>query len=114
MNQLNITYLRQLAEERAKHVVPEGYEYKGHKFTSDEERMSDCIKIFHDVIKPDGKRVSFPWSPYSMPTKREFEMFVELGCPQGHLEFTRPDGVKILHGNFDPTTIHQLYQKRFA
>ena len=55
-------------------------EYKGWKYSAEDEDYDDVIKISHSATK-DGKEVSMDWSPYSRPTEKEFKLWIDLGMP---------------------------------
>ena len=55
-------------------------EYKGWKYSAEDEDYDDVIKISHSATK-DGKEVSMDWSPYSRPTDDEFKLWIDLGMP---------------------------------
>jgi hypothetical protein len=56
-------------------------EYKGYRYWEEEDREEDCIKIFHWVETPEGKTIHMDWSPYSNPSQKAFELWIDLGCP---------------------------------
>lgn len=59
-----------------------GYEYKGFRYDPVEDvEPEECVKIFHDVIRPDGTRTHIDWSPYSTPRELDFQRWVDIGCP---------------------------------
>ena len=58
------------------------HEYKGYIYQPEEDVEPDNIKIFHDVITPEGNRISLGFSPYDIPTKENFARWVDLGCPK--------------------------------
>lgn len=57
------------------------YQYKGWIYCPESDVEPDNIKIFHTVITPDKRRISFDWSPYSTPSLTEFQLWIDLGCP---------------------------------
>jgi hypothetical protein len=66
----------------------------------------ECIKIFHDVERPDGTSTHIDFSPYNTPTELDFAAWVELGQP------TRKD---FSHGcNFDREDLLVLAKKKIA
>jgi hypothetical protein len=78
---MDINAIRAKAQLRFAQRVPEGYVYKGFTYSSDEERMSDNIKIYHEVRDAQGKLSHMDWSPYDTPTVEEFQMWVDLDRP---------------------------------
>ena len=73
----------------------EYHEYKGYKYQPEEDIEPDNIKIFHDVITPEGERISLGFSPYSVPTKESFEKWIDLGCPKrGNSLFDHAQGLR--------------------
>ena len=65
------------------------YEYKGFKYVPDEEIEydSDGIpenrKIYH-WVEPPSKELrdfQFDWCPYSIPTFKQFKLWIDLGTP---------------------------------
>jgi len=66
-----------------KKIFPK-YEHRGYKYEPYEEveygdEGPENVKIWHIVSSPDGKKISFDWSPYSVPTFDDFKLWVELG-----------------------------------
>lgn len=57
------------------------HEYRGYEYVPWTDVEEDNIKHFHDVFAPDGQRISFDWSPYSMPSRADFQLWINLGCP---------------------------------
>jgi hypothetical protein len=91
------------AEVRRIQQCPENFEYKGHVFSTWKERMSDNVKIYHEIKTPEGKVEHMPWSPYDMPTVSEVKMFIDLGCPRGAQT-----------GNFTPELLLEAYKTKFG
>lgn len=58
------------------------YAYKGYKYFPSEELEDDNVKIWHDVLTPDGQKTEMGWSPYSIPTEADFRLWIDLGCPK--------------------------------
>ena len=56
-------------------------QYKGFKYEPMEDVEPDNIKIFHIVVTPEGKEIHMDWSPYSVPTIEDFQVWIDLGCP---------------------------------
>lgn len=56
--------------------------YKGYKYRPSFDTQTDCEKIFHDVLTPEGTLVHFDWSPYSTPPKEAFILWIDLGMPR--------------------------------
>lgn len=56
-------------------------EYKGFTYSQEKDYEPDNVKIFHTVTTPEGKQIPMDWSPYSTPSKNDFELYVDLGCP---------------------------------
>lgn len=61
------------------------WEYKGYKYVPQKDYEEDNVKIFHDVITPDGKRTHIAWSPYSHPSSEDLKLWIDMGCPEGGL-----------------------------
>jgi hypothetical protein len=77
--------------------VEHGYTYKGVTYKPEFEMEDDNIKIFHYChvnlqiplellngavqIGLKSKNVTMDWSPYSTPTKDEFNVWVDLDMP---------------------------------
>jgi hypothetical protein len=61
--------------------IQHGHSYKGFVYQPWVEYDSDNMKIFHDVVTPEGKTIDFDWSPYSTPTAEQFSLWIDLGCP---------------------------------
>ena len=59
----------------------QSYEYKGYKYEPEEEAEEDVVKTHHVVICPDGRRTHLPWSPYRMPSKKYFCLWIDAGLP---------------------------------
>jgi len=58
------------------------YEYKGFKYQPvHDEEPGENIKIFHDVVTPDGKTIQFSISPYVEPTEELFQKWIDVGQP---------------------------------
>lgn len=57
------------------------YQYKGWIYCPESVVEPDNIKIWHTVITPDKRRISFDWSPYNTPSLAEFQLWIDLGCP---------------------------------
>lgn len=57
------------------------FQYKGWIYCPESDVEPDNVKIFHNVITPDKRRISFDWSPYCVPSLGEFSLWVDLGCP---------------------------------
>ncbi len=59
-------------------------EYKGYIYFNEYEVESDGdnAKYYHDVKRPDGKVVTFDWSPYNIPTFEDFSAWIDLGMPK--------------------------------
>lgn len=56
--------------------------YKGFRYEPFEDvEPEECIKIFHEVVTPEGKRTYMDWSPYSTPSPADFQLWIDLGCP---------------------------------
>src|SRR5690606_36399238 len=47
----------------------------------DDDVGDDCVKIYHEAVHEDGRRVSLDWSPYANISPRCFELLVRLGFP---------------------------------
>lgn len=47
----------------------------------DDDRDDDVVKIYHEAVHEDGRRVALDWSPYNNISPRCFELFVRLGFP---------------------------------
>ena len=61
--------------------IEQGHNYKGFIYQPWVDIEPDNMKIFHDVVTPEGKTVDFDWSPYSTPTAEQFALWIDLGCP---------------------------------
>lgn len=57
------------------------YNYRGFKMIEEVDYEEDNIKRFHFVTTPDGREVIMDWSPYSTPTEKNFQLWVDLGLP---------------------------------
>jgi hypothetical protein len=56
--------------------------YKGFTYSQELDcEPNEVTKIYHNVTTPDGRTVHLDWSPYSTPTKNDFELWVDLGLP---------------------------------
>lgn len=47
----------------------------------DDDRDDDVVKIWHEAVHEDGRRVTLDWSPYNNIPPRSFELLVRLGFP---------------------------------
>ncbi len=47
----------------------------------DDDRDDDVVKIWHEAVHEDGRRVTLDWSPYSNVPPHCFEQLVRLGFP---------------------------------
>jgi hypothetical protein len=47
------------------------------------EQDEDVTKMIHSIIDAQTKKVlkTIDWSPYSEITRKELELYIELGCP---------------------------------
>lgn len=52
-------------------------DYKGYSYRGWEDKGDDVVKMFHDVVTPDGNTIGGPWSPYTVPTREQFETFID-------------------------------------
>lgn len=87
------------------------YTYKGYSYEPWDDREDDNIKIFHDVYAwsgPDFQTIkvssrSMPLSPYSKPSEKIFQMWIDCGQPN-----SKEMG---LNGNASCTDIEKYYQR---
>ena len=61
--------------------IPE-IDHKGYIYQGWEDKGDDVIKIFHDIKTPEGIIIDGPWSPYTTPTREEFEDYIEWRSQQ--------------------------------
>lgn len=87
------------------------FTYKGYTYQPWDDVEDDNIKTFHDVLTPEGKTISMPLSPYSRPSQKAFEKWVEIGCPQGSKEVI-VNGFKSYH-NWSIQDIDYAYSRKF-
>lgn len=59
-----------------------GYQYNPHVDMEYDYGQISLKKIFHDVTTPEGHTIHFDCSPYHKPTREEFELWIDLGCPE--------------------------------
>ncbi len=58
-------------------------EYKGYKYSHDEERFEDNRKIIHMYTDPKtGELIQIDFSPYIVMDEGTFKRFVDLGFPK--------------------------------
>lgn len=85
-------------------------QHKGYIYQPWEDIEEDNIKIFHDVLTPEGKKISIPLSPYCSPNQLHFEKWVELGCPTERL---KPDPKKSTSYNWGLKDIEETFSRKF-
>lgn len=56
-------------------------EYKGYQYLPDEEVEKGVIKIWHMVLCPDGTTMYVDFNPYTLMTKEDFELWIDLEFP---------------------------------
>jgi len=64
--------------------VQPGYSYKGFVYNVEHDYEPDNVKMFHSVTTelPSKVSITMDFSPYSIPTVKEFHLFVDLGFPK--------------------------------
>lgn len=63
-------------------VAVSGFTFEGYKYEPSVEDLGDNSKVSHDLVSPDGKLVSFDYSPYNTPTEQEIRLWILLGLPK--------------------------------
>ena len=58
------------------------HQYKGYTYTPWEDREEDCVKIWHDIIKPNGVTVAADFTPYAYMNEQAFRLWIDLGQPE--------------------------------
>lgn len=53
----------------------------GWHLEQDDDRDDDVVKIWHEAVHEDGRRVTLDWSPYRNIGREDFERLVRLGFP---------------------------------
>jgi hypothetical protein len=76
-------------------------EYKGFSYQFEMDYEEDNMKIFHESVDQNGKRILMDFSPYYQMTQHTFELWVESGMPnREHLMMLsplKPADIKIYH-----------------
>lgn len=85
--------------------VQAGYSYKGFVYNVDREYEEDNIKLFHSVTTelPSRVNINLDWSPYSTPTVKDFELWIDLNMPKrvNSGPLTHQDLMGLLEGYFN-------------
>lgn len=55
--------------------------YKGFKYDPWVEHEDDNMKIFHEIVTPDGARVYADFTPYSYMSEYDFQAWIDLDQP---------------------------------
>jgi len=75
--------------------MKELYNYKGYSLYLFEEvgDPEDAPDIYYEVIMPNGDTGCMDWSGwYSKPSKKDFEMWIELGMPDRYHPALQAEG----------------------
>jgi len=67
------------------------------RYTTEEDREEDNIKIWHRLVCNDGNTLTIDWSPYQGMTKEDIQLWIDLGCPSrtGRTPLNRADLEKL-------------------
>lgn len=58
------------------------FTYKGFQYTPwEDHEPEECLKIYHEVIMPNGKKTCMDFSCYDRVTEDDFKKWVDLGMP---------------------------------
>lgn len=80
--------------------------YKGYRYEPwDDVEPGECIKIWHEVVTPDGKRISMDWSPYYTPEMSDFQLWIDLGCPN---RYDQGLGERHCYGSLDRKDLEKI------
>lgn len=75
-----------LAENRKifeMYTAKRGFEVDGYQYTPEMMREDQFVsKIWHDVVTPQGEKISVDWTPYEFMTPADFKLWLELGKPE--------------------------------